>query len=120
MENLVSLGLRLPRIPRRIGTSHGKLSKFGSEAAKNTPLLPGLELLMEDFISLGPRLPRIPQRIGTSHGRLSKFGSEAAKNTPPGLELLMEDLESSGLRLPRILFPPPHENFSTYVQGAGV
>ena len=39
-----------PLPPIRIGTYHGGLSSFGSEAAKNTPT-PGLELLM--LIRLG-------------------------------------------------------------------
>ena len=78
MEDLVTLGLRLPGIP--------------------PPPPQGLELLMEDLVALGLRLPRIlpppPPGIGTCHGGLSNFGSEAAKNTPLPLvlELLMEDL----------------------------
>ena len=50
----------LPPPPPTIGLSHGGLSNFRSEAAKNTPAPPGLELLMENLATLGVRLPRIP------------------------------------------------------------
>ena len=58
-RNLESLDLRLAEYLPWIGTSHGGLRKFWSEAGR-IPRPPRLELLMEDLESLGLRSAEYP------------------------------------------------------------
>ena len=87
MEDLVTSGLGLPRIPPppRIGTSHGGISDFGSAAAKNYPppktSKPGCSALVCGDKSLYP--PRMPSSW-------ILLGRGKAKDTPVRLMRMPE------------------------------